>query len=532
LKARDQEPASSNTQTLWQRFHGDSSSIVAVVDTGILAGHPSLQGHVLPGFDMVADPFIANDGQALGSGSDRDSDASDPGNGVTFANTLTNPECGNPKNSTWHGTFVSALIAGNPMQAEQVFPINWHGQILPVRALGRCGGFTSDLADAIRWAAGLPVPNTPINTTPARVINLSLGATGGCSSNIEGAAVSAALAQGAVVIAAAGNAGGALDSPSNCPGAIAVGALDQEGLKADYSNHGSRITLMAPGGDAAFPMWSAGNSGTQAPGNNTYTSKTGTSFAAPLVAATASLMISLNPALTPADIIRILTQTSRPFISRAASPACSVSLNSTACNCNTSDCGSGMLDTAAAVNAARPDQVLANLLGPSRVAPGEMAVFDASTSFNPTGGALTYEWLVRGFTGAQAPIINRPTAANTEVSFPGSSGAYQLSLTVSNGSQSHSILKNVVISESSAATADVLGALQNVVVASLISPSASSNDTTAGPAAGSSDAGGSGSAVTPSAGGGGGGQLPAGALLCLLTGLIGLRMSRAGDRNS
>lgn len=529
LKAVSAEPASTNTATLWQRFRGDSRSVVAVVDTGILSNHPALKGHVLPGFDMVADSFTANDNQALSPASSRDTDASDPGNGISLADSVQVPECGGPSGSTWHGSFVAALVAGNPNQTEQVFPINWHGQILPVRALGRCGGFTSDLADAVRWSAGLPVPGTPLNATPADVINLSLGALGPCVSGIEGAAINEANTRGAIVVVAAGNRGRAVDSPANCPGVVAVAALDQEGLKADYSNHGAAITVSAPGGDFAYPIWSASNSGTQGPQNDTYATKVGTSFAAPLVASTISLMRALNPELTRDAIVAILRRTARPFLTVAGNPVCSVSVQSTACNCNTAQCGAGMLDTAAAVFAARPDQVLANLAGPAVVNAGGSGRYDASQSFNPSNGSLNWQWSVVSFSGNTAPVIVSPTASVTDIRFPTGVRAAQIELTVSNGAQSHSILKNISVSSVETAQADFLGALGNLVAGSLgqSATTAGLNDGNTPDSAGNANGSQTGGSPTAPAGGGGGGAFHMAWLLIVALGLRKLRSRSA-----
>lgn len=533
LKTIDMEVASSNTATLWQRYHGDSSGIVAVIDTGVLPSHPSLQGHLLPGFDMIADAFIANDNQAGSSQSSREADPTDTGDGVTAVDLLNRPDCGRLKDSSWHGTFVAALIAGNPDQAQQIFPINWHGQILPVRVLGKCGGFTSDFADGIRWAAGLPVPGVPLNTRPAQVVNLSLGAVGPCSPNVEGAAIRDVLARNVMVVAAAGNSGGAISSPANCPGSIAVGAADQEGLKADYSNYGSAITLIAPGGDRAYPIWSASNSGTQGSVADTYAGKAGTSFATPLVSATISLMRTLNPALTPADIVRLLRQTARPFVTVAGNPSCAPGQQNIACNCNTALCGAGMLDTAAAVNAARPGQLLANLVGPSVVAPGGSGRLDASASFNPTPSALNWQWRVRSFTGSSAPVLTAPTAAATDVQFPAGTEAAQIELTVSNGAESHTILKNILSTQVTAAQADVLGALLNSVAGGSLPTNndpATRPDTSSPGESANGSAGSGGGATSPggSPSGGGGGRTSPLLLLLLATGLAMLRRTRAG----
>lgn len=530
LKLIGEEPASTNTASMWTKFHGDSSAVTAVIDTGILQSHPSLQGHLLQGFDMVSDPFIANDNQALGSGSDRDVDPSDTGNGVTAADLLVDPDCGRVSNSSWHGTFVAALIAGNPMQGEQIFPMNWHGYVLPVRALGKCGGFTSDLSDALRWSVGLPVPNTPVNKTPAKTVNMSLGATGPCVSSIEGAAVSAAISAGAVVIAAAGNSSSGLDSPANCSGVISVGALDEEGYKANYSNFGSNLTLMAPGGDSSFPMWSASNSGTSGPTTNTYAPKIGTSFAAPLVAATVSMMRSLNPRLTPADIVTILRQTSRPFLAPDGNVSVCTTGSVGACKCTTSTCGSGMLDAASATASARANATIANLLGPTVVAPGGSAQLDASQSFNPNSGALNYSWSLLKHTTSAPPVLNNTSSATLDVQFPNEAGAYRFSLTVSNGNSSHTVVKDVITATAGTANADILASLTNVVTSAALSPITGTEtglDTTSG--AGSTNSGdasadpGAGSASGAPSSGGGGGQLPLGMFGWLAAGLYLLR---------
>ena len=221
------QPASINTGAMWASFHGTAPTVVAVLDTGVLPSHPMLQGHLLSGYDFVSDPVIAADGQTVG-GSERDADPTDPGDGVTAADLLADPACAGLSASSWHGSFVSGLVAGNPISSEGVFSVNWNAVVLPVRVLGKCGGFSTDLADAIRWAAGLSVPGAPANPFPAKVINLSLGSEGACVPSIEGSAISAARQAGSLVVVAAGNDGNTVDSPANCPGAFGVAAIDQE----------------------------------------------------------------------------------------------------------------------------------------------------------------------------------------------------------------------------------------------------------------------------------------------------------------
>lgn len=379
------QPAGVNTARMWDRFHGTSPTVVAVLDTGVLPGHPMIQGHLLPGYDFVADPLIGADGQSTG-GTDRDSDPSDPGDGVSFLDIQADSGCGGVSNSSWHGTFVSGLIAGNPVASEGIFPINWNASILPVRVLGRCGGFSTDLADAIRWAAGLPVVGVAPNPFPARVINLSLGAQGACVASIEGAAIQAARDAGALVVVAAGNRGSTVDSPANCPGAFGVAAIDQEGLKASYSNFGSTVQVVAPGGDGAFPIWSASNSGARGPVTNTYSTKTGTSFSAPMVSSAASLYLSLAPSSTVAQLEAMLRSSSRPFLNLPSRPVCEPGLINTECNCTTSVCGAGMLDIFQLVQRAAAGG-LTNLFSNSGnvIAAGSSREFSSLGSVNSAG---------------------------------------------------------------------------------------------------------------------------------------------------
>ena len=102
---------------------------------------------------------------------------SDPGDFVTTAESTTP---GSPLqgcaagNSTWHGTMVAGTLGAAVNNGNGMSGVNWASPLLNVRVLGKCGGALSDVADGIRWAAGLPVPGVPANPTPARVINLSL----------------------------------------------------------------------------------------------------------------------------------------------------------------------------------------------------------------------------------------------------------------------------------------------------------------------------------------------------------------------
>jgi serine protease len=194
---------------------------------------------------------------------------------------------------------------------------NWNVRVLPVRVLGKCGGSTADISDAIRWAAGLPVENVPENSTPAQVINLSLGGRGSCSASpaIQ-RAISDAQAAGATVVVAAGNeaenASGFM--PASCEDVITVAAADRRGhLALRYSNFGERVDILAPGGDVRRDDDGDGQpDGVLSYVRDRYELYNGTSMAAPHVAGVAALLKALHPELTPSQIKAELMRHARP----------------------------------------------------------------------------------------------------------------------------------------------------------------------------------------------------------------------------
>jgi serine protease len=501
------QPASINTGAMWENFHGTAPTVIAVLDTGVLPSHPMLQGHLLPGYDFVADPVIAADGQSSG-GSSRDSDPTDPGDGVGPADLLADPACSGLSQSSWHGTFVSGLVAGNPIASEGIFSVNWNAAVLPIRVLGKCGGFSTDLADGIRWAAGLNVPGAPANPFPARVINLSLGAEGACVSSIEGAAITAARQAGALVVVAAGNDGGSVDSPANCPGAFGVAAIDQEGLKANYSNFGSTIQLSAPGGDGAFPIWSASNTGINGPLTNTYNTKIGTSFSSPMVAAAASLYWSLNPAASVAAVENALKASSRPFLTLGNRPVCTTATQGVECNCTNALCGAGMLDVANLVRS-QAGGGLTNLFSNTGnvIPPGQTRTFSAAGSFNSAAqqvNAVSFDVLnvIKSGTDVPDPVLS-VGGLNVEITpAPGVLG-FDLRAQAPNGRIS---IASVVVQEQGATSptllASLLSPLLNGASSGLGVPASSVGDSVVD----GSDSG-DGAGEMPSSGGGGGGVL-------------------------
>lgn len=300
--AGEQSPGGINLPKAWDTTRGDPSVVIAVIDTGVLPTHPDIAGspNLAGGYDMISSPFTANDGDG------RDADPTDPGDAVAAG------ECGpgEPADpSSWHGSHVSGtigvVISDNSVG---VAGVNWHARIQAVRVLGKCGGSIADINDSIRWAAGLPVPGVPNNPTPARVINMSLGAPAPCSASPSTqAAINDAIAAGAVVVVAAGNeamdASGAL--PASCTGPITVAASDARGfLVTRYSNFGPRVDIMAPGGDVRRDDNGDGDpDGVLSTVDGGYAYYNGTSMAAPHTAGVAALLLAKEPAQSPAGVL-------------------------------------------------------------------------------------------------------------------------------------------------------------------------------------------------------------------------------------
>ncbi|MCL6270940.1 S8 family serine peptidase [Sansalvadorimonas sp. 2012CJ34-2] len=335
------EPAGGiNLPEAWDMVTTVNPVVVAVIDTGVRP-HADLVENMLPGYDFIADIDTAQDNNG------RDKNVNDPGDYSPVGSCGTNGR-GRPvplheESSSWHGTHVAGTIAAVNNNGRGVSGIGKSTRILPVRVLGRCGGYTSDITDGMRWAAGLPVPGVPNNVNPAKVLNLSLGGPGHCSRTYQDT-INDILDAGATIVVAAGNdnRNARNFSPASCDGVITVAANKRDGGRAYYSNYGNAVDITAPGGETMHSgngILSTIDSGAREPESDDYDWYQGTSMAASHVTGVAGLMYSVNPALKPAEVKNILMDTARPFprVSRR--------------QCNSDICGTGILDAKAAVMA-------------------------------------------------------------------------------------------------------------------------------------------------------------------------------------
>ncbi|MBS0448873.1 MAG: S8 family serine peptidase [Proteobacteria bacterium] len=447
-----QAPSSSavsaiNAPGAWNFTIGAASVVVADVDTGVRFDHPDLASKLYAGRNFVSTDGTTGDGWSA--------DASDPGDWTTAG------ECGTgdaATDSSWHGTQTSGLIGAATDNAVGMASIGYDTMVLPVRVLGPCGGYDSDIIAGMLWAAGLALPGTdpsvPSNPHPAQIINLSLGSSGSCPASYADA-IAQLTAAGVVVVAAAGNDEGlAVVTPANCSGVIAVAGLRQAGTKVGYSDIGPEIALSAPAGNCVnttgaclYPILSTTNSGTTTPSSNTYTDSSnpslGTSFSTPLVAGTAALMLAANPSLTPAEVKSLLQSSATAFpttSSDAGVVACHApnGVTQDECICTTSTCGAGMLNAAAAVAAAAGTALPTASISASAttVTAGGTVTLDASASSAPSGRTVaSYAWSIASGSGIASFSGATDSKTATLATHEAGSVTVELTVTDSSGAQ-------------------------------------------------------------------------------------------------
>lgn len=486
LPSSSTTPSAISATTAWQTTTGSASVIVAIIDTGIITGHPDLAAKLLPGYDFVscdqgntvdsttgletstcsasgsaATYDFANDGEGWHAGAD------DPGDWISTADTaltlFKNAGCTTTAPSSWHGTKVAGIIGAITNNGIGIAGIAPATTLLPIRAIGACSGRVSDLAAAITWAYGGAVSGVPANPHPANIINLSLGSPTACSST-EQDAISNALAANVLVVAAAGNAGGPVNAPANCNGVLSVAGLREAGTKVGYSSLSSSaaaVGIAAPAGNCVntstsepceYSIETTTDAGSTTPaaspgfytyallnqsylndgGNSDDARNVGTSFASPMVAGIAALMLGARPGLTPTQLIARLKSSVLPFptSSSTTSTQCTLAATTTdsngnytdtsqntECVCTTSTCGAGMVNAAAALDATT--QIYVEVSASSTTGyPGKRITLDGSGSTAAAGDTIvSWQWVTIPSTSNQLENANSPVATLVVPSF-------------------------------------------------------------------------------------------------------------------
>jgi serine protease len=466
LQSANLAPSAIDAEAAWDVSTGSAGVVVADIDTGVLFNHPDLLraeagGRLLPGYDFVSDVQAANDGDG------RDPDPSDPGDWVTSAETTSErfEDC-RAVSSSWHGTRVAGILGARTNNSSGIAGVTWSPWVLPVRALGKCGGFDSDILPAILWAAGFSISGVPDNPYPARIVNLSIGAAGACPPAYQDL-VDELGARGVLVVASAGNEGGPVDAPANCLGVVGVAGLRQAGTKVGFSSLGPEVALGAPAGNCVnlsgsclYPINTTYDTGTTGPASFAYTDQidanVGTSFSAPIVSAIAALMVSVNGNLDPAALRARLQEgaatfpaSSDPAVPECHVPAGPTDLQITECSCTTSTCGAGMARASGALQAAlRP---IAAVAVPETVSPGQDVELSASGSTAACGHAVTsYAWTVVDG-GTSGVGLSDPSGPTTTVVAP-AEDAFTVRLTVTDDAGAEDTA-DILVSPSIATTA-------------------------------------------------------------------------------
>lgn len=453
-----QDLSATDAISAWAITTGSTGTVIADVDTGVRFDHPDLLragagagfgGRLLPGYDFVGEDLNPTTGAALGTfliANDSDGwdpDPSDPGdwiNSTDQQNKVLFPSADCPiSDSSWHGTRVMGVLGALTNNGVGIAGMTWNPYLLPVRALGKCGGYDSDIIAGMQWAAGMTVMdssgnNVPDNPYPADIINLSLGGTGSCPSAYN-SVISNLTTMGVLVVASAGNENGPVNAPGNCAGVLAVVGLRNVGTKVGYSSFGAEAGVAAPAGNClttSGPCYrsidTTTNTGLTVPGANTYTDQTnpnlGTSFSAPIVSGIAALMRAVNANLTPPQLIARIKASATAFPPNSTPPLAvcpNTDPTSQECSCVPGQCGAGMVNALSAVKAA---------LNPiSVIKESSSTMFDASASAAACNLTVaSFKWTTTG----PVAIVGATTAPQVTVAVTGA-GTLYLTVTDSAG---------------------------------------------------------------------------------------------------
>ncbi len=400
--------AGINAPAAWDKATG-SGVVVGIVDTGYRP-HADLSGQILQGYDFISDTFVSNDGDG------RDSDASDPGDAINAG------ECGGGQPtqfeaSSWHGTHVAGTIAAKTNNASGVAGIAFNAKIVPARVLASAAVIhpTSPTpSSGCRAAACRECPPTPTGEGDQHLARWQrrlrqhhaerhqLGPLARHLGDRRGGQQQCQCGQ---LLA------GQLLGRGDCR------LVNRSGGRSYFSNFGTSVEVAAPGGDMrssdANGILSTLNAGTTSPGADSYAFYQGTSMATPHVVGVVALMLSVKPTLTPDQVTSILQSTARPF------PA------------TCSQCGSGIVDALAAVNAAiggtTPPPPGTNEAEPDNSRATAQAIATANTTVN---GAMSSSSDTDYFS-VSLPAGRTLTATLT----PNSSSDYDLYIYNSSGTQ-------------------------------------------------------------------------------------------------
>ena len=424
--------AATDAVSAWAITTGNTGTVIADVDTGVRFDHPDLLraglgtgGRLLPGYDFVsgdenrrpARNWARTWSRTTATAGIRIQPTRVTGSPPRISRTHCFRASSCPTaDSSWHGTRVVGILGAITNNSVGIAGMTWGSWILPVRALGKCGGYDSDIIAGIEWAAGISVSTaaTPVpdNPYPANIINLSLGGTGSCISAYQ-IALNKVTSLGALIVVSAGNASTAVGAPANCsplvPGLIAVAGLRNVGTKVGYSSFGPEVGISAPAGNCVNTSGAClrsidttTNLGTTTPGQNSYTNQTnsnlGTSFSAPIVSGIAGLMRAVNGNLTPKQLVARLESSATPFpANTGALPVCPASVAGTEeCSCPSSgECGTGMANALSAVNAAL--NPIAAVAFPATYTAVSAVVFNGSGSAAACNRTIaSYAWTASG----------------------------------------------------------------------------------------------------------------------------------------